>query len=265
MLDNLPWIRRVYLVTADQRPSWLAATDDRLRLVTHREIFPDSDDLPTFNSHAIECCLHRINGLAEHFLYLNDDVLVARPLPPRLFFDAAGAPRVFLSPVKINYDTVEDPHIGAARTNRALLRERFGVEISHGLMHVPHAMTRSLMQQIEAEFPDAVSRTRANPFRSGADVSALSSLAQHYGLLTGQARSGTLTYRYIGLGSEDMLRAMGKATAAASRTDIVAIGENPHPVVDSSTIAGSLDTFLRRLAPVRSIYEVDDERIHTAP
>ena len=53
-------------------------------MVPHSEIFrPDlkrKGALPTFNSCAIESQLHRIPGLAECYLYLNDDFFLLRPL-----------------------------------------------------------------------------------------------------------------------------------------------------------------------------------------
>ena len=66
-------------------------------MVPHREIFGDTGRLPTFNSQAIESRLHRIPGLAEHFLYLNDDVFLGRPVPPEMFFTPGGLTRFFPS------------------------------------------------------------------------------------------------------------------------------------------------------------------------
>eukprot|EP00514_Thraustochytrium_sp_LLF1b_P006308 CAMPEP_0184539874 /NCGR_PEP_ID=MMETSP0198_2-20121128/18355_1 /TAXON_ID=1112570 /ORGANISM="Thraustochytrium sp., Strain LLF1b" /LENGTH=105 /DNA_ID=CAMNT_0026933411 /DNA_START=206 /DNA_END=520 /DNA_ORIENTATION=- len=75
------------VVTADretQRPDWLSSTASHITLVEHSEIFPEwakaKGALPTFNSCAIESVLHRIPGLAECYLYLNDDVLFLKPL-----------------------------------------------------------------------------------------------------------------------------------------------------------------------------------------
>ncbi|MGH8881424.1 MAG: stealth family protein, partial [Stackebrandtia sp.] len=73
-----PFVRNIYIVTDDQHPEWLLPGDDRVRVVSHREIFPDPSVLPTFNSHAIEANLHRIPGLSENFLYFNDDVFLGR-------------------------------------------------------------------------------------------------------------------------------------------------------------------------------------------
>ena len=48
-----------------------------VRLVDHREIFRGHKELlPTFNSLAIESMVWRIKGLAERFLYFNDDVML---------------------------------------------------------------------------------------------------------------------------------------------------------------------------------------------
>lgn len=82
-----PWVRTVWVVT--QRPQAPAFIDEfpRARVVHHDAIFEDPDaHLPTFSSRAIEANLHRIPGLSESFLYLNDDMFLGRPLEPSDFF-----------------------------------------------------------------------------------------------------------------------------------------------------------------------------------
>ncbi|WP_345678166.1 stealth family protein, partial [Yinghuangia aomiensis] len=93
-----PWIRTIYLVTDQQTPDWLDTSHPRVKVVDHRDIFTDPDALPTFNSHAIESQLHHIDGLAEHFLYFNDDVFLGRALTPDFFFHANGLAKHFPSP-----------------------------------------------------------------------------------------------------------------------------------------------------------------------
>ena len=90
-----PWIRRVYIVTDDQTPAWLDTSNLRIRVVSHREIMP-AEILPVFNSCTIELFLPRIPGLAEHFLYANDDMFFSRPVDPGFFFDWQGRPIVRL-------------------------------------------------------------------------------------------------------------------------------------------------------------------------
>jgi hypothetical protein len=70
---NAPWIRNLIIVTDGQVPYWLDCTHPRVRVVDHRELFDDpTTQLPTYNSLAIESVLHRIPGLSEFFLYLNN-------------------------------------------------------------------------------------------------------------------------------------------------------------------------------------------------
>lgn len=54
-----PWIRKVYIVTNGQIPSWLDMDNPRVTLVTHEDIFVNKSHLPTFSSPAIESHIHR--------------------------------------------------------------------------------------------------------------------------------------------------------------------------------------------------------------
>ena len=79
-----PWVRSVHLVTAGQKPLWLNTKN--VNLVSHRDIFPENVSLPVFSGRPIEFCVHRVPGLAEHFMYFNDDVMLGRPVCPEDFF-----------------------------------------------------------------------------------------------------------------------------------------------------------------------------------
>ena len=83
--NYIPWVRTIHFVTCGQVPSFLNLDHPKLHFVTHREFMPE-DCLPTFNASAIEMNIHRIEGLAEHFLYMNDDTFIGRPLKPEAFF-----------------------------------------------------------------------------------------------------------------------------------------------------------------------------------
>lgn len=63
----------------------LVKNHPKLNLVTHDQII-EPHCLPTFNSHAIEINIHKIEGLAEHFVYFNDDTFINSPLEPEFFF-----------------------------------------------------------------------------------------------------------------------------------------------------------------------------------
>lgn len=100
-----PWVRHIFIVTNGQIPSWLNLDNPRVTLVSHKvrvhphelvyvvilffplqEIFPNHTHLPSYSSPAIESHLHRIPGLAQHFIYLNDDVMFGDHVWPEDFY-----------------------------------------------------------------------------------------------------------------------------------------------------------------------------------
>ena len=89
LLRFAPWIRTVHIITDGRTPPDLPA-DARIRVVPHAAFFRDPAHLPTFNSYSIESNLGFISGLAEHFVYFNDDMFLGRPAEPDMFFDAEG-------------------------------------------------------------------------------------------------------------------------------------------------------------------------------
>lgn len=87
-----PWARYVFFVTCGQKPDWLNTNNGKIRFVSHKEFIPP-EYLPTFCSDTIELNLWRIKDLSEHFIYLNDDVFLNRPVSPEDFF-ANGLPKL---------------------------------------------------------------------------------------------------------------------------------------------------------------------------
>lgn len=84
-----PWIRRVFIVTDGQVPAWLDVSNQKVKIVDHTEIMPE-ESLPCFNSCLIEHYLYRIPGLAERFLYANDDMYLNKEATPGDFFTRDG-------------------------------------------------------------------------------------------------------------------------------------------------------------------------------
>ena len=83
---NAPWVRTIYFITCGQVPAWMdVSRNSKLKLVFHEEFIP-LEYLPTFSSHTIELNIHRLPGLAEHFIYFNDDMYLIRKASRELFF-----------------------------------------------------------------------------------------------------------------------------------------------------------------------------------
>jgi glycosyltransferase involved in cell wall biosynthesis len=252
-----PWIRKIYIVTGGQIPAWFTQADERVEFVSHDSLFPEARVLPTFNSHAIETVLHRIAGLAEHFLYFNDDTILTRPQRPENYFTSNGLTRFFTSPVKINYlGASAPPHLSAASNNRQLIREEFGFEISQCLLHTPYAQRRSVLEEMEVKYQADFDRTRMARFRSNDDISLLSSFAQYYSYGTGRAVAGTIAYSFVGLGREGTEGMMARLLRGR-RPDVVTLGEPNHTDPDPVSTAFITDQFLCELVPIPTKYEID--------
>lgn len=107
----LPWVRRYVLVTARPHvPSWFPESLSQkylgildLHVVHHDELWPPEEHatkLPCFNSCAIQTRLPHIPGLAEHFILLDDDFFVGRPMERRHFFTDDGDPVARMFPLR---------------------------------------------------------------------------------------------------------------------------------------------------------------------
>ena len=197
------------------------ADHPKITVVRASEHFSDPAALPTFNSHAVESQLHHIDGLAEHFLYCNDDMFFGRPVAPSLFFTPAGISRFIESPIRIGGGAVgpgRSGHENAARNNRRLLAERFGYLITRHLAHSPAPLRRSVLAELEGAFPDEFAATQASRFRSATDISVTNSLYHYYALLTGRAvPHESARACYIDTTSHDGLRSLAALSIAAGR------------------------------------------------
>lgn len=252
-----PWVRRIHLVTAGQVPAWLDTADPRIHLVEHGDLLP-GEALPTFNSHAIETALHRIDGLAEHFVYLNDDFLLGRSVRPETFFTPAGQSVVWFSkvPVGLTDQPGAAPFLAAAHTNRRLLHDAFGVALTGNLAHAPYPHRVSVLREVAERFAAEVEATARSPFRSPADVSTASSLAQHVGLVTGAAVTGDLAEHplaYVNLSNADVEAQLRRLLSREQ--DFVCLADHHDQAVGEDTVAALLDDVLGRYYPIAAPWE----------
>lgn len=250
-----PFVRNVFIVTDGQTPPWLDTDHPRVRVVDHKEIFSDPSLLPVFNSHAIESQLHHIDGLAEHYLYLNDDVFFGRPAHPSLFFHPNGLVKLNPSPYRFGLGEVsaeDQPVDAAAKRNSTLLEQRFGRVPTTKFKHTPIPQRRSLLDELEREFPEAFARTAASRFRSPDDHSIPSSLHHHYALLTGRAVVGGMRYTYLNLADSDAVRLRTRALLAHRNFDSFCVNDTTEAEEEAEE---HITGFLSDYFPFRSGFE----------
>jgi hypothetical protein len=245
-----PWLRHVYLVTDAQRPEWLVAEHPALTVVDHTDII-EASALPVFSSRPLSARLHRIEGLSEHFLYLNDDVVLGRTVTPELFFTASGLTRFFLSRAQTPRDPSELPHLGGRQYVARLLRESYGVDVSRTFFHTPYAMTRRIFQTMERRFGVELDRVVQQPFR-GPDAIVPDWMSHYLGYLEGTAIPGEISYDYFRVGHGRSMRRLA-ALSDNRRLDCFVLNDEDHRELDDPTAV--LREHLERLLPGPSSFE----------
>ncbi len=252
-----PWIRNIYVVTDSPRPEWLI-DHPRVQLVSSPEFFADPSVLPTHNSHAVESQLANIPGIAEHFLYSNDDMFFARPVSPQSFFSAGGVTRFIEATTRIGLGENNSERSGfenAARVNRRLLEGRFGVVITRHLEHTPVPLVKSVMRELEAEFPEEFRRTAASRFRSATDISVTNSLYHYYALLTGRAviEHGVKAL-YVDTTAKSGLTSMRKVLTKRN-VDLLCLNDGSFPEISDEQRADAVREFLDGYFPIAGPWE----------
>ncbi|MHC2999489.1 sugar phosphotransferase [Microbacterium sp. HJ5] len=252
-----PWVRRIFIATDSPTPAWLE-DHPQVTIVRSEEFFADPSVLPTHNSHAVEAQLHRIPGIAEHFLYSNDDMFFGRLTEPELFFTPAAVTKFVECEVRIGAGAPaahRSGHDNGLRVNRALLRERFGRTIVRDLEHCATPLRRSVMAELEREFPDDFARTAASRFRASTDISVTNSLYHYYALMTGRAVATTRPRtRYV---QTTLTASLRRLERLAERTDIdmFCLNDGGETEVPEQLRARVVQEALERMFPVRAPWE----------
>lgn len=196
---HAPWLRYIWLIVdgGGPDPSRLPpGVRARLRVVRHHEIFAGYEHmLPTFNSLAIESVMWRIEGLANRFLYFNDDVFLTSPLVPSDVFDG-DAP--VLRGKWRDYSGLSDPARQAEparfnqvmHTNAARLLAHEPDQI-FAAAHVVHPLKRAILARLFVEHRAAFLANMGHRFRDLGQFLP-QALHNHYLIERGDIRFATV-------------------------------------------------------------------------
>ncbi|MEY2848304.1 MAG: hypothetical protein RI885_969 [Actinomycetota bacterium] len=252
-----PWIRTIFIVTDSPVPAWLDE-HPQVRIVRSEDFFADVSTLPTHNSHAIEAQLHRIPGLSEYFLYSNDDMFFGRHVAPDLFFSPGGITKFIEATTRIGLGENNADRSGfenGARVNRRLLQNRFGRITTRHLEHAATPLRKSVLQELEAEFPDDFRRTSRSPFRSATDISVTNSLYHYYALMVGKAVvQQNATVRYVDTTVRSGLRDLKRLLSRRS-FDFFCLNDGSFPEVDAAERTSAVTSFLESYFPIPAPWE----------
>lgn len=143
----MPWIRTIHFVVCapSQVPRWM--NTDKVHVVYHKDIIP-REYRPTFNSCCIEMFLKNIPGLAEHFIYSNDDLFITEPMKKTDFF-RRGYP--CLHHRKVYYSDTQNMFRHQCKTGLDMICQDFNVYADGFIWKNTHSMTpmcKSTLQKV---------------------------------------------------------------------------------------------------------------------
>ena len=177
----MPWVNNIFIVTDNQIPDWLNINHPKIHIIDHKNIFSNHKDLPTFNSCSIETHLHHIEGLAEHFVYFNDDMLLGNHCTPEHFYLKNGKPRIFVAEIlpipnskmldinKRNPNKI-NVHQHTIVNTRLLVKNKLGKSVYNNLRHGPKPLLKSKLFELEEIFRNEVNNTSKHTFRTKEDI-----------------------------------------------------------------------------------------------
>lgn len=249
----------VYLVTDRQMPGWLQPAD-RLTVIDHRELMPASA-LPVFDSAHIESYLHHIPGLAERFLYLNDDVFLGQRFDADHWF--GDGLRVCMEEAVVELPAQLRPDVAApvncAVLSRDWLAARDGAyrHAPRLFAHAPRPMLVSAMQALERQAPELFAQVRATVFRSWRAPALLPDLAPRWMVEQGLARSEVVDPLHIASGDMDAPVRLAQLCAQFGTLPFFCINDTCDDADGDDPRLARVAATLRQLLPQPSRFELD--------
>lgn len=253
-----PWVRQIHIVTAGQRPEWLNVDHPKINLVNHTDIFSDPGLLPTFNSSGIETQLHRVPGVAQKFLYFNDDFLLGQLSDPQDFFHSNGVLKFFPSDQRAyegDIDERSEEYIQADKNATELFKKDFPSTGRSIMRHVPYPCDRDLLAEMETRYRKAFARAAKSRFRSSHDLRPIAFMQYHYGYQAGRAMPDDISHRYLALWKPSIVEQLAKVESSRSYKTICIndVGLQPERLAE---VNEAVAQFLEAYYPMPSPYEI---------
>jgi len=221
ILTFASFIRNIFLVTDGQDPGLGEEIRTRfperegcLRIVDHTVVFRGYEQyLPTFNSSSIHAMIWRIPGLAERFVYFNDDLILIREVREEEWFVGdrpALMGRWLLPPCRRIVNNKMRVLLNRHIRNNKEYRPRISFYIrqwqSASLLgfrgryffhdHSPHPLSKKTLETFFTSNPELLEKAISYRFRDPDQILA-SSVAYHLEILNGNRNIRKLRLGYF--------------------------------------------------------------------
>ena len=141
-----------------------------IHIVFHKDIFPNKNFLPNFNSNAIESSLAFIKDLSECFLYLNDDFFIYSYLSPTFFIQPNGKINLYKQHIFTPNINIKSKWQTSIYVTNNLINEIFGFKRRLYPLHNLYFFRKSILQELNYKFKTEIGLTRFNKLRTIKDL-----------------------------------------------------------------------------------------------
>jgi Stealth-like protein len=148
----------------------------------------------------------------------------------------------------------DDFNFTAAKNNRDLIEKRFGRTITQAFLHAPYALRRSVMADLEAEYPDEFRSTAASRMRSRTDHSIPSSLHHYFGFFTERCVPGRISCGFVNVGLREHHTRLTRLLSARPH-DVFCLNDYHDGDVPDQEQHRIIHAFLESYFPVASSFE----------
>lgn len=174
LLKFAPWLEGpIYIVTPGQIPVWLDVNNPRVRVIDQDDLLPEKATRPTFDTNVIEQYLHKIPGLTDTFIHMNDDYLFIKPVTPDRFFTCDGGLRFLTEINHIRHvkGTQSNAWLASVRNTLELTDKTYGGEhVYNFLKHAPFVYSRRGFEAIHEKFQAELDATLTHQLRHHDDL-----------------------------------------------------------------------------------------------
>lgn len=244
-----PWVRKVFLVVQDkdQVPDWVS---DEVEVVYHKDYIPE-ELLPTFTPHVIEGFFPFIEGIAEGYVNLNDDMFFLNPIRFDYFF-RNGLPIMTNTQINGNsYIEGYGPGFGECLDQGLKIERKYGEQnVIFFPFHFPGGHLRDLDKRIINENMDEIMASFSTTHFRSTDQIALAAMCSNITRRLGQCvydNSGVNGLRYVQLRD-------GQGYDDYKNVTIACFNDN-NSIKDWESVKSKLQWFLKGKFPEKSKYE----------
>jgi hypothetical protein len=131
--------------------------------------------------------------------------------------------------------------------------------LAHSFLHAPHPLRRSVLEEMEGYYQEAMATTAANQLRSHSDLSVASSLHHYYGFHTLRSVPGSISCGFVNVGLSDHKSRLNRILTARPH-DVFCLNDFHDGDVPEEEQDAILTAFLPSYFPIASQFETGSER-----